>query len=234
MKIALTVVALSLVMCSGAMAAPAMGIAVPLPEALPPYTYDVQISVHGTEMLQAAEAEQQLGVQVGLPYGFEVGADVRLGGPSTDWPSAAWRNWELGYDPDVEGWTDVFLNVKKELFTETKGRPALAVGLLSIASEEGTAFWFTAGKHFGKFNVCIGWSNAFSADVPYEFVSYQPNEDWTFIAEHTGSSTMSTNFGVEHPFNENLTGTLGFMRANDSLHDDAVFAKLSYRDNWRK
>jgi hypothetical protein len=234
MKIVVTVVALSLVICSGALAAPAMGIAVPLPEVLPPYSYDLQISVHGTEMLQAAEAEQQLGVQFGLPYGFEVGADVRLGAPSDNWPSADWRNWELGYNPDVEGWTDVWINVKKELFTETKSRPALALGLLGIASEEGSSFWFTAGKHFGKFGLCIGWSNAFSADIPYELVSYEPNADWKFIAEHTGGSTMSTNFGIEHPFNENLTGTLGYMRANDSFHDNALFAKLSYWGSFRK
>ncbi|MHB8997816.1 MAG: hypothetical protein ACYC63_21440 [Armatimonadota bacterium] len=228
------VTVLSLLVSSAVVAAPAMHIAVPLPEALPANTYDVQISIHGTEMLQAAEAEQQLGVQVGLPYGFEVGADVRLGAPSDDWPSADWRNWELGYNPDVEGWTDVWLNVKKQLFTETKSRPALAIGVLGIASEEGSSFWGTIGKHFGKLGVCIGWSDAFEANIPYELISYQPNEDWIFIAEHTGGSLMSTNFGVEHQINENFTGTLGFMRANDSFHDDALFAKLSYRNSWSK
>ena len=51
-------------------------------------------------------------------------------------------------------------NVKKQLWTETRIRPAVAVGLVNIGSQASPNFWFTTTKHLGRLGLGIGWSDA--------------------------------------------------------------------------
>ena len=97
MRIALIALALTLLVVSMGLAAPQTNVAVPLPEALPTGTFEVQIDVQGSAVLQGMEAQQVLGAQLGLPYGFEVGADVGLGGHQDGWRIPGARAWELQY-----------------------------------------------------------------------------------------------------------------------------------------
>lgn len=232
MRQSLIVVALALLLASVALAGPDTGIAVPLPEALPAGTYELRVDVHGLQVLQGREAQQQLGVQVGLPYGFEVGIDVGFGGHADGWNLPGGRNWELEYNPDLEGWDNLWINVKKQVTTEGLIMPAIAVGAINLGATSDSDWWITAGKHFGSVQVCLGASDVGRDTVWYEAVSYQPRPEWKFIAEHTGGAPMSTNFGVQYRYAENWSGTLGYMRANDSQHDDALFLRLAYRDSF--
>ena len=224
---ALPLMTLSLLVASIAMAAPGMGVAVPVPEALAAGTLSVQLSYHGLQMLQAMEAQEQLGLQLGLPYGFEVGVDTRLGGPQDAWRgNNALRDRDLEYNPDVLGWDSLWFNVKKQLWAETAARPAVAVGMVNLGGQAGGNFWGTIGKHFGKLDLDVGWSDAYTNDIPYELVSYRCCRDWTLIGEHTAGGQYSTNFAVEHPLNPDFDVTAGFMRANNTFHDNSVFLKV--------
>jgi hypothetical protein len=214
-------------------AAPQAGVAIPIPEALAPNTYELQINVHGIAMLQSAEARCQVGIQAGLPYGFEVGMDARLGGPTDAWGSdTALRGWDLRYDPDAEGWDEVWFNVKKQLWTETRIRPAVAVGLVNIGSQASPSFWFTTTKHLGRLGLGIGWSDAGHNDVPYELITWRWSPSTQLILEHTGSGSFSTNFAVERWVNDRLRVTAGYMRANNQFHDNSPFASVAYRSRF--
>jgi hypothetical protein len=216
-----------LLAASVAMAAPEMGMAVPVPEALAAGTLSVQLSYHGMQMLQGMEAQEQLGLQLGLPYEFEVGVDQRLGGPQDAWRgNNAIRNRDLEYNPDVLGWDSLWFNVKKQLWAETAARPAVAVGVVNLGGQAGANFWGTVGKHFGRLDIDVGWSDAYTNDIPYELVSWRLNKGYTVIGEHTAGGQFSTNFAIEHPLNPDFDVTAGFMRANDTFRDNSVFVKV--------
>lgn len=225
-------VGLFLLVGSIAWAAPPMGMAVPLPEALPPHTFEVQIDVHGPAVLQAQEAKQQLGLQFGLENGWEIGADVRLGSHFDGWPNAGYRNWELRYNPEVDGYENVFLNVKKQLVTENSGRPAVAAGLLNLSGKGPTGKYLIAGKHWGYFQVTLGWAKAYHENFYTQTLSYQSNPDWKYMFEHITGGRFSTNLGVRYRLNDELSLTAGWMRANNDHYDDAAAVNLTYRGDW--
>lgn len=232
MRTLLIVSALALMVASAALAGPRTGVAVPLPEALPPGTFDLQIDTRGSGMLQGMEAQQVLGAQVGLPYGFEVGIDVGVGSHQNAWNAPGVRDWELQYNPDLKGWDNLWINVKKQLLTEKALTPAVAIGLINIGSTPGASYWVTVGKHLAGFNLCLGASGVGRDTIWYEAISYQANPQWKFIAEHTGGGTMSTNFAIEHSFFKHWTSSIAWMKANDSLHDDAWFLRTTYTDSF--
>lgn len=211
---------------------PTAGLTVPLPEALPEGTFQVQLEHHGSQVLQATEAEQVLGLQAGVGWGLEVGVDMRWGAPHDDWLTPNYRRWDLRYDPAIEGFEDLWFNVKKQLFTETRHRPAAAFGLLNLGAEGDIAQYAVVGKHFGKWQGCLGWSNAYNDDRWYELVAYDQSEDWRYLVEHISTGRFSTSFGAEYRVNEHYTVTAAFMKANNSYYDHDVLLNATYQDQW--
>lgn len=215
-----------------AFAFPPAGIAVPSPEALPAGSYDLQLDYHGQAVLQAPEARLTLGLQLGLGHGVEIGVDTRLGGARDNWPNHPYRNWELRYDPDLSGFENTWFNFKKQVLTETPTRPALTWGVLNVCAEGELAHYIVTGKHFGKGQLVLGWSNAFEDELWFEQIGYQCNPDTNLLAEHISGGRFSTNFGVRRKLSENWFVTAAFMRANNSIYDHNALVRVEYVGNW--
>ena len=214
-------------------ASPTDGIVAPVPETLDAKTYDVEVEHHGVQVFQAREAEQTLGVQVGLGGGWEVGVDYRLGSPRDDWPYDRYRNWDIMYDPAVHGFDSVWFNVKKQVFTETKHRPAVAIGRLNIGAEGGGGTYVVAGKNVGRWQLYLGWCDVFDDESVYEGIVYRCNDDWRILWEHIGRGRFSTSLAAEVRVKPNIYVKFGYMDANNSLYENDWLLSLSYRDAWK-
>ncbi len=214
-------------------AAPNEGIVAPTPEALDAKTYEVQLEYRGVQVFQGREAEQALGLQAGLGGGWEVGVEHRLGSPRDDWPSAGYRRWDIQYDPTVEGFDKLWFNVKKQVLTETKHRPALAVGRLSIGASGGGGNYAVVGKNLDRWQLYVGWCDVLDDEYWYEGVGYQYNEDWRVLWEHIGRGRFSTSLAAEVRVKPNVFVKFGYMEANNSVYDSDWLLSVTYRDSWK-
>ncbi len=212
---------------------PTDGIVAPTPDTLDARTYQIQLERHAVQVFQAREAQQTLGLQVGLGGGWEVGVDHRLGSPRDDWPSDGYRRWDIQYDPAVHGFDSVWFNVKKQVFTETKRRPSLAIGRLNIGAEGGGGSYLVVGKNLHRWQLHVGWCDVFDDEYIYEGIAYRCNEDWRILWEHIGRGRFSTSLAAEVRLKPDLYLTLGYMDANNSLYESDFLFRRSYRDSWK-
>ncbi len=220
---------------------PTDGVVAPVPETLADKTYELQIEHHGVQVMQGRAYFDRIGLQVGLGGGWEVGFDHHLGGPDRTISSDAHYRWHLKYRPAEVGFDKHWFNFKKQILAEKKSRPALAWGVLNIGGNATSGNYVVAGKHFGRWQLCLGWSDildnpSFDYNEPdyiYEVVGYQYNDDWKFWAEHISRGGFSTSFAGEGRIADNLYLTAGWMRANNAMHDDAWILNLTYRGTWQ-
>lgn len=217
-----------------AVAAPTAAGVMPLPEVLPRRTYELQLQSHGIQVLQAAEACHQLGVQVSVTPDLEIGFDYRLGAPQDSYPNRVYRTELLGYDPRREGWERSWLNLKYQVLPETRRRPAVAVGLLSLNARGDSGYYLVAGKHLGPWGLALGYADAYGDDDAfwYEVLTYTTERGSRAVAEHCSGGRFSTNVAYEHRLGANWRVTAGWMFANNGLYDSEPLLRLTYTDGW--
>lgn len=206
----------------------------PLPEALASGTYELQLETHGIQVLQAAEARYQFGLQAGVAPDLEIGLDWRIGGPQDSYPNRVYRNELLGYDPRREGWESSWLNLKYQVLSETRERPAVAAGLLSLNARGESGYYLVAGKHFGPWQIALGYADAYGSDEAfwYEVVTYATSDRGRAAAEHCSGGRFSTNVAYEHRFDAHWRATAGWMFANNGLYDSEPLLRLTYTGGW--
>ncbi len=220
--------------CATAWASPTAPGLMPVPETLPPRAWELQLQTHGIQVLQAPEAEYQLGIQAGVAPGLEIGLDYRLGGPQDSYPNRVYRNELLGYNPRRRGWERSWVNVKYQVLTETRRRPAVAAGLLNLSARGDNGHYLVAGKRFGPWGLALGYADAYGSDEAfwYEVVTYEVNERSLAVAEHCSGGRFSTNFAYEHRFDDHWRAAAGWMFANNGLYVSAPLLRLTYAEGW--
>lgn len=219
---------------------PTDGVVAPVPEVLPDRTYEVQFERTGVQVLQGREYSKRVGLQVGLGNGWEVGVDHRVGSPHRRISDPDQYIWDLQYDPAVAGYDRCWFNVKKQLVSETGRRPALSYGRLNIGGNAGSGNYLVMGKHVGRWQFCVGWTDVrknriyeqYMPTFVYEVIGYQLNDDWKLWGEHISRGVYSTNFAAEGRVADDLYLKIGWMRANNVIYDHSWMAGLTYRADW--
>ncbi len=218
---------------------PTDGVVAPVPEVLPDKTYEVQVEHHGVQVMQGRAYRERIGLQIGLGDRWEIGFDHHLGSPDRVIDNYADYRWHLKYDPQVEGYDKHWFNFKTQILIETEDRPALTWGVVNISGNSGSGNYLVAGKHFGPWQFCLGWSDMLDnpplsceSGYVYEILGYQCNEDWKFWLEHISRGGFSTNVAVEGRIADGLYLTAGWMRPNNVLYDDDWILNLTYRGTW--
>ncbi|MFP3905223.1 MAG: YjbH domain-containing protein, partial [Armatimonadota bacterium] len=135
----------------------------------------------------------------------------------------------IQYDPEEVGWERDWFNIKKQLWHETKNRPAVAVGIVNIGANPKEGRYISVGKRFGDFTIMLGWSDVLDDEYVYEGISYDINDRWDFHAEHVGRGRWSTNAAFEGRVGPRTYLSIGYMRANNSFYPDSWFADVTYR-----
>ncbi len=206
----------------------------PTPQTLSPRTFELQLQSHGIQVLQAAEAWHQLGVQVGVTPDLEIGFDYRLGAPQDSYPNRVYRTELLGYDPRREGWERSWMNLKYQILRENPRRPAVAVGLLSLNARGDSGYYVVAGKQLGAWGLAVGYADAYGDDDAfwYEVLTYTTDDGGRVVAEHCSGGRFSTNVAYEHRFNARWRAAAGWMFANNGLYDSEPLLRLTYTDGW--
>ena len=212
-------------------AAPTAVGVLPSPEGMAPDTYEVQLEAHGPQLVQADESRYTLGVQASPFPQLEVGVDVRLGTPWDIWPSTSYRNDNLGYNPDREGFDDVWFNAKLQLLTERALVPALSFGLVNIGASGPMGNYFSIGKHTGRLGLAIGGGKLYDNNQVFEIITWRLNAQNTFVAEHLSGGRYSTNFALQRQLSDQWRLKLGWLRSNTSLQDHEALVNLTYCGN---
>lgn len=213
---------------AAALSYPTDFIVIPDARVLPEGTAQLQLQYHGIQVFEGREYENRVGIQAGLGNGWEAGYDHRIGPPDARGLSNRYYFWDMQYHANRVGWDRDWLNVKKQVFTETHSRPAVALGIVNIGAIVAEGRYISVEKRFGDFDVLLGWSDVLDDEYVYEGLGYTINSRWDFRMEHVGRGRWSTNAALEGRIRPDLSVTVGYMRANMSIYPDSWLLGVTY------